>query len=161
MTVMARLVLCALVVSSAWAQAESAVVLFEGKTIDVGKTLKDPNDLWVTPEDLTRINGFVMKPQGACLDDICIPVNNDTNFVVTRKGQQWVNATELARKLNQAYVADAKTNVWSFAPIPATFASYLDSAIAPDFELKDRDGNVVRLSDFRGKKVLLGTWASW
>ena len=32
---------------------------------------------------------------------------------------------------------------------------------APDFELKDRDGNVVRLSDFRGKKVLLVTWASW
>ncbi len=25
----------------------------------------------------------------------------------------------------------------------------------------DRDGNIVRLSDFRGKKVLLLTWASW
>ncbi len=27
--------------------------------------------------------------------------------------------------------------------------------VAPDFELKDQDKNLVRLSDFRGKKVLL------
>lgn len=161
MKAVTRSILCAFVLCGAWAHAESAMVLFEGQTIELDKTLKDPNDLWVTPEDLTRINGFVMKPQGACLDDICIPVNNDANFVVTRKGQQWVNATELARKLNQAYVMDAKEGVWSFAPIPATIASYLESAVAPDFEMKDREGNLVRLSDFRGKKVLLVTWASW
>ncbi|MCZ6597977.1 MAG: redoxin domain-containing protein [Planctomycetota bacterium] len=33
--------------------------------------------------------------------------------------------------------------------------------LAPDFALPDRHGNLVRLSDFRGKKVLLYTWASW
>ena len=27
--------------------------------------------------------------------------------------------------------------------------------MAPDFALQDQDGNVVRLSDFRGKKVVL------
>jgi peroxiredoxin len=27
--------------------------------------------------------------------------------------------------------------------------------------LMGRDGELVRLSDFRGKKVLLLTWASW
>ena len=32
---------------------------------------------------------------------------------------------------------------------------------APDFELKDQHGKRVRLSQFRGKKVLLVTWASW
>ena len=31
----------------------------------------------------------------------------------------------------------------------------------PDFSLKDIDGNTVRLSDFRGKTVLLLFWASW
>ena len=31
----------------------------------------------------------------------------------------------------------------------------------PDFALPDRNGKTVRLSDFRGKKVLIVTWASW
>lgn len=32
---------------------------------------------------------------------------------------------------------------------------------APDFRLTDLDGNVVLLSDFRGKTVVLNFWASW
>ena len=32
---------------------------------------------------------------------------------------------------------------------------------APDFALPDLDGRVHRLSDFRGRKVFLATWASW
>ena len=35
------------------------------------------------------------------------------------------------------------------------------AGIAPEFVLPDRSGNEVRLSDFRGKKVLLLAWASW
>jgi cytochrome c biogenesis protein CcmG/thiol:disulfide interchange protein DsbE len=32
---------------------------------------------------------------------------------------------------------------------------------APDFSLRDVDGKVVRLSDFKGKVVLLDFWATW
>ncbi|MCP9746273.1 hypothetical protein EGI24_06180 [Lacihabitans sp. CS3-21] len=32
---------------------------------------------------------------------------------------------------------------------------------APDFELKDLSGNVVRLSDFLGKTVIIDFWATW
>lgn len=32
---------------------------------------------------------------------------------------------------------------------------------APDFSLETLDGDVVQLSDFEGKKVLLNFWASW
>jgi cytochrome c biogenesis protein CcmG/thiol:disulfide interchange protein DsbE len=32
---------------------------------------------------------------------------------------------------------------------------------APDFVMTDAEGNAVRLSDFRGKPVLLNFWASW
>ena len=32
---------------------------------------------------------------------------------------------------------------------------------APDFELKDAHGNLVHLSDFKGKVVLLDFWATW
>lgn len=33
--------------------------------------------------------------------------------------------------------------------------------LAPDFELTDLEGDIHRLSDFRGKVVLLNFWATW
>ena len=33
--------------------------------------------------------------------------------------------------------------------------------LAPDFELKDIDDNIHRLSDYRGKVVLVNFWATW
>jgi len=37
----------------------------------------------------------------------------------------------------------------------------LSSLEAPDFTLPDMNGKIHSLSNFRGKKVLLLTWASW
>jgi cytochrome c biogenesis protein CcmG/thiol:disulfide interchange protein DsbE len=36
-----------------------------------------------------------------------------------------------------------------------------DRKFAPEFNLKDADGKVVRLSDYRGKVVVLNFWATW
>jgi hypothetical protein len=139
----------------------AATILYEGRTITIENTLDDPVHLWVTPADLTKINGFVIKPEGACLDEICIPLTEQNQLSITRLGQQWINLTKLAQILKQPFASDTSSKVWSFAPIPAKHESYLQTAVAPDFELKDRSGKTIRLSDYKGKKVLLMTWASW
>ena len=63
--------------------------------------------------------------------------------------------------VGQPYVADKQANVWSFAEIPAKRESTLLNAQAPDFEVTDRQGNVIRMADLKGKKALIVTWSSW
>jgi len=138
-------------------------IVVGGEVIEIEKTLPDVQDLWVSPEDFTRINGFELKPQGACYKDMCVPVKQDADneLFVKRDGQSWLNVSKFASKVQQAFVSDQESKVWSFGMVPSSRKSFLDSAIAPDFELKGRDGDLVKLSDFRGKKVLIITWASW
>ena len=72
-----------------------------------------------------------------------------------------IDVTAFADHVGQAWVAGPRQRAFSFAPVPALRASGLGAGLAPDFELPDREGRPVRLSDLRGKKVLLLTWASW
>ena len=71
------------------------------------------------------------------------------------------NIAAFADLLEQPYVADVEARVWSFAEIPAKRESMMIDAMAPDFEVIDRQGNVVRMADFKGKKALVVTWSSW
>lgn len=143
--------------------AQSTTVLYNERVVSIEQTLPDATDLWVKPEDLTRINDFVLKPEGACLEELCIPVlqDRDSDMYVTRQSQGWFNVTGLAEKLQQAFVVDHEDSVWSFGTLPLERQSFFRGGEAPDFELTDREGNLVRLADYRGKKVLLLTWASW
>lgn len=40
-------------------------------------------------------------------------------------------------------------------------SSLKEGSLAPEIEMKDKDGNIRRLSDLRGKVVLIDFWASW
>lgn len=136
----------------------SKTVLYQGKEITLSETGKGPG-LLIRPEDLGRVNGFEVKPEGVCYADICIPMRAELQ--VDQDGRQWFDLEAFADLLGQPYVADRDTGVWSFAEIPAKRESMLVDAMAPDFEIKDRKGNVVRLADLKGKKALIVTWSSW
>jgi len=46
-------------------------------------------------------------------------------------------------------------------PAPTPAAPAAPAAKAPDFEVKTVDGKTVKLSDFRGKVVVIDFWATW
>lgn len=144
-------------------QDDVTTVLYLDRAVAIEETLADPSDLWVSPSDLTRVNDFVLKPEGACLDDLCIPIQQDTDsdVVIRRQGKAWFSLTAFAELLGQEFVVDRETDTWSFGSIPVTRASFIEQARAPQFTLPDREGNLVSLSDFRGRKVMILSWASW
>jgi hypothetical protein len=133
----------------------SATVLYGDRSVTLDRTRPDPKDLWVRKADLPRVNEFEVKPQGACRRDVCIPIPK------TMLQGEWFNLTAFAHKVGEAYIADSTSRAWSFGEIPVVTGSYAASRLAPDFAVPDRRGKVVHLSDFRGKKALVVTWASW
>jgi hypothetical protein len=131
-------------------------VLYDSRAVALTRIDTDASGaLWVQKNDLLRINGFEIKPQGACRADICIPIPRGM-----MRGEQF-NLTAFATRVGQKFLADPAARVWSFGEIPVVQGAYVESRIAPDVTVPDRKGKPVRLSQFRGKKVLLVTWASW
>lgn len=133
-------------------------VLYQGNTIQLDEAVAG-DELLIRPEDLKRVNGFELKPEGACYQDMCIPMND--RLLTELDGKRWFNLTAFADLLEQPYVADVESRVWSFAEIPAKRESMMVDAMAPDFEVVDREGKVVRMADYKGKKALIVTWSSW
>ena len=58
-------------------------------------------------------------------------------------------------------VADVAHGIWALGPETAVTGRALTTAVAPELELPDADGNPFKLSSLRGQKVLLVAWASW
>lgn len=138
--------------------APGGTVLYDGRAIALARTSPDPakgNALWIEKSDLPRINDFELKPQGACRADVCIPIPR----AMTR-GTAF-NLSAFAQRVGQRVVAETEARVWSFGEIPVVRGAYLESRMAPEIAIPDRKGRSVKLSQFRGKKVLLVTWASW
>jgi hypothetical protein len=158
----AVVLLFASVVAQAADQARR-VVIYEGVTTQVAALPDATKDLWVTMTDLKRATGFVVKPQGVCREQLCFPLPKDhkADFVSKKGRVSWFNLTAFARLIKQPVAFDEKIAIWYFGPRPDVRDSYISSLDAPDFALPDAIGKMHSLSDFKGKKVLLVTWASW
>ena len=137
----------------------AATVLYDDRSVALEHVGVDPardaDALWIRKRDLARINGFTLKPQGACRADLCIPIPK----AMLHGG--YFNLTAFAKKAGQPVVAEPDARVWSFGEMQALGGGLASSRIAPDFEVPDRLGRPVHLAGFRGKKALVVTWASW
>jgi hypothetical protein len=116
-------------------------------------------ELWLKAADFERVSGWALKPEGFCKGKVCVPVpaSRKTEFV----GADGYNLAALAGLLGQPMVADAENHACCFGEAAAERKRILTSLDAPDFTLPDLDGRMHSLSQYRGKKVFLVSWASW
>lgn len=136
-------------------------IIYHDKPASVAGAQAEGDNLWLSFDELRAATGWELKPQGACLGEVCvpIPVGREAEFV--RKSEGRFNVAALARQLGQPVVHDDAHGVWFFGEAASTRDDALSSLQAPDFTLPDLDGRMHSLSDYRGKKVLLSAWASW
>lgn len=119
----------------------------------------DGDDLWLGEEAVTAASGWTIKPQGLCQGDICVPVPHKEAAHYVQDGQ--TNIAAFWRLLGRPVLHDNSGAHWLLGSAAAERAATLTSLNAPDFELPDLDGHLHKLSDYRGKRVFLTTWASW
>ena len=163
----ALLCLVAPVTSSAKESARRTII-YDGVATEVAvqpasvPATKSP-DLWVTLADLKRATRFELKPKGVCRDELCFPLPKARreSFIAKRGSATWFNLSEFAKLVRQPVAYDLELAAWFFGPRADEQNGYLTTLEAPEFRLPDMNGKLHALSDFRGKKVLLLTWASW
>ena len=115
--------------------------------------------LWCSANDALQATGWAAKPEGLCKGEVCVPLpaGRERELVDGRR----INLAALWRHLGQPAVRSERGHVWVLSESARERKAALASLEAPDFALPDPSGRLHRLSDYRGKKVFLVTWASW
>jgi hypothetical protein len=121
--------------------------------------IADGDSLWLSRENIEQALGWSWKPEGLCRAETCMPFPHEQASPLMRDDKldiaaMWVH-------MGQPVVHDASADTWVFGVGALERVQGLSNLIAPDFALPDLDGQEHRLSAYRGKKVLLVTWASW
>jgi hypothetical protein len=137
-------------------------IVYDDAPTELTSAREDAGQLWITTADLKRATRFEVKPQGVCRDELCFPLPKarQQEFVHKDADRSWFNITAFAALVHQPVAHDATLETWYFG-LRSDQRQQLSGLQAPDFTLPDLQGKPHRLSDFRGKKILLVTWASW
>ena len=148
--------------TSAMGKDLRATVVYDDSATEINPAQLDGDQLWVTTVDLARATRFEVKPQGVCRDELCFPLPKARSgeFLRRESGNTWFNLTAFAGLVHQPVAVDAARSAWYFG-LRSDQQQRLESLRAPNFTLPDMAGKLHSLSDFRGKKVFLITWASW
>jgi hypothetical protein len=109
----------------------------------------------LSPDAIKAALGWELKPQGLCRDAACIPVPSGS------AGSDGIDLAELAKLLDRPLAVDLTEGVAYLGASARERSHALAALEAPDFALPDLGGRLHRLSEHRGKKVLLVAYASW
>ena len=111
--------------------------------------------LWMSAVDAEKVTGWTLKPEGMCRDERCVPLP-----AAAVKGTE-VDVEAFWQKLGGPVIASHEGDAWALGAPADERNAALEGLQAPDFTLPDVDCKPRTLSELRGKKVFLATWASW
>lgn len=139
------------------------LVIHEQRETTIANAAPDGEHLWIGSGDVERATGWALKPEGLCRGETCIPLSALRRAPIVREeaSGQRIDVAGLWATLGHPVVRDAAGDTWVLGTRADDRADTLRSLQAPDFRLPDLAGKEHALSDFRGKKVFLTTWASW
>jgi hypothetical protein len=109
----------------------------------------------VTADEFAAATGWKLEPEGACRDDVCVPL---PPLDVDDAGR--FDAAVVADSLGMPVAHDDEHGLWALGPRSGD-RRVLDSARMPELVLSDFDGNPFDLANLRGRKVVLVAWSSW
>jgi hypothetical protein len=127
----------------------------DGVPHEIDATMDDGR-VWLSPEALGSL-GWELHPEGLCRDGLCIPVPDASALEVGGR----IDLGAVARLIDRPLAIDADERAAYLGVSAGDRARALRSLVAPDFTLPDLAGRPHRLSDHRGKKILLVAYASW
>ncbi|MCR4317121.1 MAG: redoxin domain-containing protein [Planctomycetes bacterium] len=175
MTIVSAIV-CAFA-ADAIAQTNVEVRNADGETIaSDGSAFYENDELYIRTDLFNEITGIEIHgdfDEGLivfCTDESCVTSAMSGSNFFERDEKNYISKSALEECLDVSifeYDENGKRSiVIAFATLrqPSVGEEGFDAEVgkpAPNFALPDRDGNIVRLSDFRGKRVLLDFWASW
>jgi AhpC/TSA family len=134
-------------------------VLIDDRELDETDAAGDDDALWLPAQRMEPVTGWHLRPEGLCRGDTCVPLPAGREASFVNAGR--VNAAAFWRHLGHPALHDDAGSVWLLGRGAEERRERLASLEAPDFTLPDLEGRPHRLSDYRGRKVLLATWASW
>jgi hypothetical protein len=139
----------------------AVTILYGDRPVSVVNATAEGNNLWLSLDDLHATTGWELNPQGLCRGEVCVPIPAGRSADFVRADGTQCNLAALGRQLQQPAVHDDTYAVWCFGETANTHNTALQSVQAPNFTLPDLDGAWHALSDYRGRKILLVSWASW
>ncbi len=139
-------------------------ILHEQKTTPDPGAQAEGESLWLDAAGIEAATGWQWKPEGLCRGELCAPLPPASRAALVRSAPGREPRLDIAafwRASGQPVVHDAASQTWVLGTGAAQRSAALATLEAPDFELPDLEGRLHRLSDLRGRKVFLATWASW
>lgn len=115
--------------------------------------------LWLDGAALEAATGWSLQPEGLCREGMCVPLPPGREAELVQGDR--VDLAAVWRHLGKPIVHDASGGAWALGESAEDRTAALRSLEAPDFTLPDPAGRLHSLSDYRGKKVFLVSWASW